>query len=179
MVFWPAVRSVVKSRLRTSPDIAANLSVSLFGSSRLCPPCLVALLFGACVLTTAAASKWCLIIVQCCLSPYFRCSIVNIPAVRWSPLLLSQPEDKDTQVQVNGQLPCVFSTDSWVNSGTLHIQSGMRSLLEIVRSQVGLPDGSARDNALNRRTLTVNKQKPKPSMPQEPHFCLAGQPPLP
>lgn len=96
MVFWPAVRSVVKSRLRTSPDIAANLSVSLFGSSRLCPPCLVALLFGACVLTTATASKWCLIIVQCCLSPYFRCSIVNVPAVRWSPLLLSQPEDKDT-----------------------------------------------------------------------------------
>lgn len=115
-----------------------------------------------------------LIIVQCYLSPYFHCSIVNVPAVRWSPLLLSQPEDKDTQVQVNGQLPCVVSTDSWVNSGTLHIQSRMRSLLEIVRSQVGLPDGSARDNALNRRTLTVNKQKPKPSMPQEPHFCLAG-----
>lgn len=178
MVFWPAVPSVVKSRLLTSPDITANLSVSLFVSQ------FVPHLWWLCDLVHACLQ---LLWLLSGLSHHrtvlsgtsFQLSIVNVPAVRWSPLLLSQPEDKDTPG--TGERPgslCGFYR-LLGKLGTLHIQSGMRALLEIVRSKLGLPDGSARNNALNRRTLTVNKQKLKPSMPHEPHFYLAGQPPLP
>lgn len=53
-------------------------------------------MFGACVLTIAMASKWSISSSYSVVWHLISAVDSNVPAVRWSPLLLSQPEDKDT-----------------------------------------------------------------------------------
>lgn len=56
------------------------------------------------------------------------------------------------------QVPCVVSLTPGSSRVMMYLQSGVRSLLGIVRSKVGSPNGSVGGNVLNRRTLTVNRR---------------------